>query len=129
MEKQLIYNSVKCLSCGEVLVSYYGHDYKTCSCENRTMVDGGFEYGRYGGVDLDLVETNYIYDDAPHEVIREYLSRGGRGKNMDEPLKYALLKNIDNDWLDAIIVYENEYRPSNPYLKFFAAEKEFRKNK
>lgn len=54
MEKQLIYNSVKCLNCGEILVSYHRHDYKTCNCENETMCDGGLDYGRYGGKDLSL---------------------------------------------------------------------------
>ena len=36
---KLIYNSVICLSCGETLISRHRHDYKTCSCENETMVD------------------------------------------------------------------------------------------
>jgi hypothetical protein len=80
MEKQLIYNSVKCLNCGEVLVSYHRHDYKTCSCENQTMVDGGLDYVRYGGKDMSKVEVNSLYDDAPFEQIREVIHRGGRGK-------------------------------------------------
>ena len=120
--KQLIYNSVKCLNCGEILVSQHVHDYKTCSCDNATMCDGGVSYGRFGGMNLDLIETNYIYDDAPHEVIREYLSRGGRGVNGDEPLKYVVMKDIDDDWLKAIVVYEEERRPNNIYLKHFKNE-------
>lgn len=126
MERQLIYNSVTCLQCGEVLVSTHVHDYKTCSCGNETMVDGGLEYGRYGGKDLDLVKTNYVYDDAPHEQIREVISRGGRGIDGTEPLKYVLLKDVNNEWLDAIIKYEEELRPNNKYLPIYRAEKEFR---
>ena len=128
MEKQLIYNSVTCLECGETLVSNYTHDFKTCSCPQQTSVDGGLSYGRYSGKDLSKVQTNYLYDDAPFEVIREYLMRGSRGKNGDEELKYVKLKNIDDAWLQAIIVYENEYRPQNRMLKYYLAEKEFRKN-
>ena len=29
MEKQLVHNSVTCLECGETLVSFHTHDYKT----------------------------------------------------------------------------------------------------
>ena len=127
MEKQLIYNSVKCLNCGEVLISHHRHDYKTCSCENKTMVDGGLEYLRFGGKDLSLVETNYLYDDEPFEVIREHVFRGGKGVNGDEPLKYVLLKDINDDWLNAIIDYENCIRPNNKYLKYYNKELEYRK--
>ena len=129
MEKQLIHNSVTCLECGETLISRFTHDYNTCSCLQQTSVDGGFSYGRYGGKDLDKVQTNYLYDDEPHEIIREYLERGTYGKNGDEELKYVKLKDIDDSWLQAIIVYENEYRPQNRMLKNYLAEKEFRKNK
>ena len=127
MEKQLIYNSVKCLNCGEVLISHHRHDYKTCSCENKTMVDGGLEYLRFGGKDLSFIETNCLYDDEPFEVIREYIFRGGRGVNGDEPLKYVLLKDINDEWLGAIIDYENCIRPNNKYLKYYNKELEYRK--
>lgn len=126
MEKQLIYNSVTCLECGETLVSRHVHDYKTCSCEQGTMVDGGLEYIKFGCKDLSKVQTNYIYDDAPFEVIREYLYRGGRGVNGDEPLKYVVLKDIDDSWLDAIIVYEETHRPKNRFLTFYKKEKKWR---
>lgn len=41
---------ILCLDCGVVLVSWYGHDYKTCSCPNSAMADGGQSsgYNRYG---------------------------------------------------------------------------------
>jgi len=126
MEKQLIYNSVKCLNCGEILVSYHRHDYKTCSCENETMVDGGLDYGRYGGKDLSFVETNYLYDDAPFEVIREHIYRGGRGIDGKQPLKYVKLSEVDDEWLGAIIDYEDQYRPNNPHLKWYNLENKFR---
>ena len=127
MEKQLIHNSVTCLECGETLISRSTHDYNTCSCPQQTSVDGGLSYGKYGGKDLNKVQTNYLYNDAPHEIIREYLERGGRGKNLDEELKYVKLKDIDDSWLQAIIVYENEYRPQNRMLKHYLAEQKFRK--
>ncbi len=46
---------VLCRGCGTILVSYSTHDYKTCRCPNKTMVDGGPDYIRYGGVSFDKV--------------------------------------------------------------------------
>jgi len=129
MEKQLIYNSVKCLNCDEILVSYHRHDYKTCSCENETSIDGGLDYCRYGGKDLSLVETNYLYDDEPFEVLREHIYRGGRGVDGKQPLKYVKLADISDEWLDNIIDYEEQYRPRNPHLKWYYLENNYRNNK
>lgn len=127
--KQLIYNSVTCLECGETLVSYSVHDYKTCECEQATMVDGGNEYGRYGGKDLSKVQTNYLYSDTPFEQIREVITRGSRGKDGKQPLTYIKLKDIDDEYLDALIDYEEELRPNNRYLPFYKQEKQFRDGK
>jgi len=127
MERKLVYNSVICLQCNETLVSTHVHDYKTCSCENGTMCDGGLQYGRAGGKDLSLVKPNYLYTDSPHEQIREVFSRGSRGEDGKQPLLYIKLKNIDNQYLDAIIAYEDNLRPHNPFLPIYRAEKEFRR--
>lgn len=61
--KVLALNSVKCLCCGEVLVSKNHHHYVVCNCDNKTFVDGGLDYSRYGGKDLDNVEvlSKYLY--------------------------------------------------------------------
>jgi len=48
-------DGVLCRGCGTILVSYSTHDYKTCPCSNATMVDGGPDYIRYGGVSIDKV--------------------------------------------------------------------------
>jgi hypothetical protein len=48
---------VQCLECKAVLVSNYTHDYKTCGCPNQTMVDGGKDYLRYGGVSMSKVRV------------------------------------------------------------------------
>ena len=126
MEKQLVHNSVTCLECGETLVSFHTHDYKTCSCENETMVDGGLSYGRYGGKDLDKVKTNYVYDDDKIEVIREVFYRGGRGIVGREELKYVKLSEVNDEWLGAIIDYEEQYRPNNKYLPIYYKELNYR---
>ena len=126
MENKLIYNSVICLFCGETLVSRYRHDFKTCSCENKTFVDGGNEYQRSGGKDLNLIQSYCIDDSENFETLRFYIERGTRGIVGDEPLHYVKLKDIDDDWLQNIIKYEEELRPDNPYLKYYKKEQKFR---
>lgn len=127
MEKQLIYNSVVCLICGEHLVSRHRHDFQQCSCENGSFTDGGYDYQRWGGKDLEAIQSFCIYDDEPHELIRFYVERGSRGKNGDEELKYIKLKDVDNDYLKAIIKYEEELRPSNKFLNIYKTEVKYRK--
>lgn len=127
--EQIILNRVQCKSCGEVLTSYYRHDYKTCGCENETMVDGGNEYQRYGGKDLDLVDrssTVYLSDD--HEMNRSAAHWGNRGKDGRSALSYKSvsemsdnhLANIIKDmsgriapWIEKIINEERMYRIHN----------------
>lgn len=126
--KQLIFNSVICLECGEQLITRHTHDYRTCSCPNEAMIDGGVEgYTRYGAKDLEKLQLFQIWDNDKFEVIRFYLCRGGRGINGDEPLKYVKLKDIDDDWLANIIDYEQEHRPNNRFLKFYKKEQKYRK--
>jgi hypothetical protein len=93
------------------------------------MLDGGC--GGYTRRSVNIVEAGdlSLYSDAPHEQIRGVISRGGRGVSGDKPLKYVLLKDIDDSWLDAIIKYEEELRPNNRFLPIYLAEKEFRNRK
>ena len=104
MEKQIILNRVQCRECGEMLTSYHRHDYKTCGCTNETMVDGGNEYQRYGGLNLDLVDTSstiYLSDD--HEMNRSAAHWGNRGKDGRSPLSYKSVADMSNDHINNII--------------------------
>lgn len=129
MEKEILVNRVQCLECGEILVSHHRNDYRTCLCKNETCVDGGEVYLRYGGKDLSKVKTLTIYSDDAFEKIREFLCRGGRGINGDEPLKYVPLKDMSDEWLTNVIDYEEQYRPNNKYLKYYNKELLWRNQK
>ena len=63
----IIRNAVKCNKCYSVIQSTHVHDYVECMCQ-ETMVDGGNEYFRYGGNDVEtlFVETHTPY--VPHSV-------------------------------------------------------------
>jgi hypothetical protein len=54
---------IKCLECGEVLVSLDRHDYQSCKCENSASIDGGRDYIKRGAKDLSkvaFVEINLL---------------------------------------------------------------------
>lgn len=42
------HQGVECPVCHKRMFSYNRHDYRTCGCENETMIDGGKDYLRYG---------------------------------------------------------------------------------
>jgi hypothetical protein len=122
--RQLVHNAVKCLDCNEVLVSYSVYDYKTCSCPNRAMVDGGTAYGRYGAVDMDRIEKIDVYDDDDFEVVRKHAVRGSRGPNGDQPLSWIPICDMDDDYLQAVV----DYGGADWHINIIKKEIEYRKN-
>lgn len=124
--KNIVHSQVTCLECGEVLVSKNRHDYKTCSCPNETMIDGGNDYVRYGGKDLSKVETFTVFDTDDFKFVRRYTSRGGRGINGDEPLTYTKLCDMNDGWLEAVLTYYPG-GTDNPHLRLIRKEIEYRK--
>jgi len=48
---------IKCLGCGMILESKHVHDFQKCDCANETFIDGGNEYLRCGGMDMNLIEV------------------------------------------------------------------------
>jgi hypothetical protein len=103
--RQIVYNAIKCLECGETIVSYSRHDYNTCGCPNGAMVDGGTEYERYGANDMTMIEPKYIYADDDFEIVRKYAVRGSRGVDGRQPLTYIPICDIKEDYLWAILEY------------------------
>ena len=103
--RQIVYNSVKCLECNKVLVSRHRHDYVTCGCPNDAMADGGNDYERYGAMDMDKIETYYVYADDDYELVRKYATRGSRGKDNKQPLTWIAIADMDDDYIQAILDY------------------------
>ena len=75
LRKVLTHNSVRCLECGEVLVSKSQHHYVQCNCENQTMTDGGNLYQRCGGKDLDKIENLSKYVIMTEQEYEDMLER------------------------------------------------------
>ena len=75
LRKVLTHNSVRCLECGEVLVSKSQHHYVQCQCPNETATDGGNAYQRYMGKDLDKVENLSKYIIMTEQEYEDMLER------------------------------------------------------
>jgi hypothetical protein len=118
----VVFSSIRCLNCSETLVSRHRHDYKVCKCSNKTMIDGGLKYTRMSAVNMDETEVTTIYSDAPIEVLREHVERGGRGINGDEPLTWVKIKDVNDAWLHALLTYV----PEGWYLVLVKKEIQYR---
>ncbi len=127
MKKQILVNQIKTPD-GTIIQSRHRHDYVTHTDKNglEYMCDGGMDYLRRN-IHKDAPHKEMsVYTTDPHEEIRKYVERGGRGVNGDEPLKHVILKDIGNHWLGNIIKWEEEHRPDNAYLPIYRAEVKFR---
>jgi hypothetical protein len=69
------------------------------------MADGGNEYERYGAMDMDKIETHYVYADDDFEIVRKYAVRGSRGKYGETPLTWIAIADMDDDYLHAVLDY------------------------
>lgn len=123
MDKQIVYNSVTCLECNETIVSYYRHDYKTCECPNGAMVDGGTAYLRYGAMDMSKIKLFAVYADDDYELVRKYATRGSRGVDGKQPLKWIPLCDMEDDHLEAVL----DYGGADWHLELIRKEIEYRK--
>lgn len=106
VSEQIVYNAVICLACNETIVSYYGHDYKTCGCENQAMVDGGLDYARYGAVDMDKIQKITYTTEGPFDLVREFFAWGSYGKDGRQTRKDIKLKDMSDEHVRAVIVYK-----------------------
>lgn len=126
MERQLVYSAIRTPD-GTLLESRHVHDFVTHKDKNGEtyMLDGGYDYIRTS-VNIQKPEELFLYSDSPHEELREVISRGSRGEDGKQPLKYIKLKDIDDEHLEALIKYEQELRPKNRFLPIYIKEQEFR---
>ena len=83
-------NAVKCLVCNTVLESKYRHNYSQCNCPNETAVDGGLDYQRYMGKDLDLIENLCEYIEMSDDEYTAYQ------EGLKVKAELALQKRIDS---------------------------------
>lgn len=68
-------SKVKCLVCGKILESTYRHDFVSCGCPNQSFVDGGNDYIRTGGKDLDKVIVIAPIPDDENTLTKQEVER------------------------------------------------------
>lgn len=57
MKRKKYPNVIQCLHCFKILVSNYRHDFNECGCFNQTFIDGGYDYLRCGGKDMNKIQV------------------------------------------------------------------------
>ena len=99
LRKVLTHNSVKCLECGEVLVSKSQHHFVSCSCKNQCFTDGGLTYNRTGAVDLDKVENLCKYVIVTEQEYEDMLERKRIKEEeiLQQKIDAGLMVNVGND--------------------------------
>ena len=99
LRKVLIHNSVKCLECGEVLVSKSQHHFVSCSCKNQCFTDGGLIYNRVGAVDFDKVEDLCKYVIMTEQEYEDMLERKRieEAEILQQKIDAGLMINVGND--------------------------------
>lgn len=128
MEKNIILNRIKTPD-GTILISHHRHDYVTYTDKNgqHYSVDGGTDYLKRGYDKPDYEELS-LYDDEPFEVIREHYERGGRGIDGTEPLKWTPLAQMNTEWVEACIKYNEERGMGESFAsEMYRKELEWRK--
>lgn len=109
MDRQCIYRSLTTPD-GTVLVSHHRHDFVTHIDKNgeRYMLDGGTDTHYRTSVNTIKGVINEVYLDEGHAKIRDYVHRGGRGKNGDQPLTWVPVSEMNDNWVAATIVYNED---------------------
>lgn len=126
--KQILLNSIQCLDCKDILISYHVHDFKFCSCKS-IAIDGGSQYGKRIGA-LDRYKELSKYDDGKHSTRRKYLYWGNNfDKNMKrlKETKWIPIKDLSTEHIENILLNVENINPL--YKKTFQREILYRENK
>ncbi|MBQ6477535.1 MAG: hypothetical protein IJI43_03785 [Bacilli bacterium] len=59
MEYKIISNKIQCKKCGDIIESFYTHDFKSCKC-GAVAVDGGKDYLRRVGNLEEIIELSVV---------------------------------------------------------------------
>lgn len=120
MEKEMIYSAMLCPD-GHLLESLHRHMYVTHNYNGREYsLDGGTDYIRrsVNGDERMII----LFSTDPIEMIRDRIKRWNRRIE-----KWVLLRDIDDDWLDAIIAYyTSEVFMPPKFLIQYIKEKQYR---
>jgi hypothetical protein len=122
-------NRSRCKECNTVLTSKHRHDMVGCKCpqDDRLWIDGGTDYKRVVGNIKNHIPMG-IDSTAHHGILREFVLRGGYGKDGKGEYVTTLLSEMSDDYLENLIKYiENEEEYSSKYYSVYLSEKDYRR--
>lgn len=70
MDQKILVNKARCKKCNDVIESKHQHDFVSCRC-GEIFVDGGTDYLRRGGRNLDSIDDLSEYESVETAVIEE----------------------------------------------------------
>ena len=112
MEQSIIANRIRTPD-GTVLQSFNRHDYKT-HVDKVTGevygVDGGCDYLRRIGSMKDCEELSVFSTDS-HDMVREAMHWGTRGRAGTGPLRYIPLMKMTTDHIEACLDTQSRMHP------------------
>lgn len=90
---------------GTVLTSYDRHDY-VAHTDTLTgefyMTDGGIDYMRRS-INVVPAEDLSVYSDASHDIARQAVTWGTRGKDGLQPFKRIAVKDMETSHIEAVL--------------------------
>lgn len=111
---------------GTVLESRHIHDYVVYVdkiTDEQYMVDGGLYYTRTN-VNKVPAKPLYVYLEDDHEVVREAVTWGTRGKDGKSPIKIVKLSEMSTDHIQACLDTQSSMHPH--YREAFHNELDYR---
>jgi len=125
--KQIVHNAIQTPD-GTIIESRHRYDYVEHIDKNgyTYFVDGGMDYLRRGYTTPNYKELS-LYEDDDFELIRKTVTRGGRGVDGTEPLTFVPIAEMNDEWLQAAIIY-NEQRGMGDMVmnRLYKREQEYR---
>lgn len=101
----IISNKIQCNKCGDIIESFYRHDFVGCSC-NSVYVDGGKDMLRRIGNSKDYTDLSEVVseeEDNWFDRVRETFTWSSFGKDSKGPKKQTLLKDLDTEYIKNIL--------------------------
>lgn len=84
--------AIQCKECGAILISRSRHDFVQCRCDQNSFVDGGDDYMRTGGKNMDKVQVLHPILLVPVDKTGTYDLTGiPNGKELLEVVNNAML--------------------------------------
>ena len=113
---------------GTILRSVHENDYQSHIDRitgEKYFVDGGLFFPVRSTNEVEATEMS-LFNDEPHQVIRQYVAWGTHGKSGLEALRWVVIKDLSDEHIDAILRTQTQISPT--MKQYLMDEQAFRKN-